>query len=382
MRKTAPLIVLAIPISFTAQQVSQVSIDQLIQTIASRQAARASDTNLARHIAALHLTDRLTPARLDEISAQLKPGPETAQALALLADASAFLSPPASELPDQAAPTVPAQQAMMNAAVSYVGTTFQRLPNFLATRLTRSFDDAPLVVTHSGWAPSNTDLHLAGTFEQEITYRGGREASLRSASTTSGNARQGASPPGLTSSGEFGPILITVLVDISKGKVAWSHWEKTSTGTSAVFSYQVPVAASHYRVEFCCVHGSAEAGGLAGNAPPSDAAGPDANSYRGMPAYHGTLAIDPATGAILRLTVDPELNPDGPIQRSAIAVDYAPVDIGGNSYICPVQSVALSLAHIRLGGDMSDRTIFRINEVRFTNYHRFGSSSRIVSTSN
>jgi len=381
MRKTVLLIVLAaVPVCLPAQQTT---VDQLIQTISARQAAHASDSDLAGRVGAMQLSERLTPARLGEIAGQFKPGPETAQALSLLADTSAFLPPPASELPDQPTPAVAAQQAIMNAAVSYVGNTFKHLPNFLAARLTSSFNDAPLVVTHSGWAPSRTDLHLAGTFEQEITYRDGREASLRSVSTTRANAKQGASPPGLTSSGEFGPVLITVLTDASKGQIAWTRWEKTPSGIAAVFTYNIPAAASHYRVEFCCVHGSSAIGNLkGGSVGDNEGAGPNANFYRGTPAYHGTLTIDPATGAILRLTVDPELDSDGPLLRSAIAVDYAPVDIGGQIHTCPVHSIALSLSRTRLGGDMSDRTIFRINEVQFTRYHRFGSEAHIVSTPN
>ena len=111
MRGTALLIALAIaPLCLSAQQVT---VEQLVDTIAGRQAANASDTDLARRVAALELKELLTATRLGELTSQFKPGPETSQALVLLADSSAFLSPPESELPSQAAPTVQAQQAMM-----------------------------------------------------------------------------------------------------------------------------------------------------------------------------------------------------------------------------------------------------------------------------
>jgi hypothetical protein len=102
------------------------------------------------------------------------------------------------------------------------------------------------------------------------------------------------------------------------------------------------------------------------------------NAYDGTPAYHGTIAIDPQAGTILRITIDPELNADGPISRSAVSVEYGPVEIGGRTYICPLRSIALSKARTRPGGDMSERTVLRINEVTFTDYHRFGATSRIV----
>jgi hypothetical protein len=64
--------------------------------------------------------------------------------------------------------------------------------------------------------------------------------------------------------------------------------------------------------------------------------------------------------------------------RAATSVQYGPVQIGGNSYICPVHSIAISLTKSHAGGDKSDMEILRLNEVSFSDYHRFGSTSRIV----
>ena len=356
----------------------QATVDQLRQAVASCVASHHSDEDLARCLAGLQLTERLTQRSLDAILVQEKMGPRTKLELEMLADEAAFLELPQAELPPQALPAAASQQAMLNSAVQYVAVTFKRLPNFLATRMTRSFDDSPLVVTHSGWSPSNTELHLAGTFDQEVTYRNGKEEALRSVTTSGKETKQGSSPPGLTSTGEFGPVLATVLRDASKGKIEWSHWETDKAGTVAVFKYQVPAGSSHYEVNFCCVRGSEDP-----SAYGSGLAGLDAdkgNSYRGTPAYHGTLTIDPETGTILRITVDPELKADGPITQSSVEVEYGPVEIGGNTYICPVRSIAVSDAKTRLGGDMGDRTILRINEVTFTDYHRFGSTSQIVAS--
>jgi VWFA-related protein len=172
-------------------------------------------------------------------------------------------------------------------------------------------------------------------------------------------------------------VLVTVLRDVSKGKIKWSQWETTEAGTAAVFNYQVPEGSSHYEVNFCCVRSSTDP--IAFGASPGRLDDPD-NSYRGTPGYHGTLTIDPETGTILRITVDPELKASGPIMRSAMEVEYGPVEIGGKTYLCPVRSLAISDAKSQLGGDMSDRTILRINEVTFTDYHRFGSTSQIALT--
>jgi hypothetical protein len=378
MRRFLCASLLAITAGLAGAAPQRVTVDQLRQAIQSRLAAHDGDETLARYLASLELSERLTQTSLRAILAEHPQGPKTTVSLELLAAASTFLAPPSSERPAQSAPDATAQQAILNSAVRYVADTFKRLPNFLATRTTRSFDDTPLVVTHSGWAPSNSELHLASTFEQEVTYRNGREDALRSKATSGANTRQGGSPPGLSSTGEFGPILVIILRDASKGKIAWDRWETSESGPLAVFRFEVPAPSSHYEVNFCCVRGSEDPGSY-GSGGLGSAGSPDPdNAYRGTPAYHGTLTIDPKTGTISEITVEPDLKTDGPISRSSIAVEYGPVEIGGASYVCPVRSIAVSKSKTRLGGDMSDRTVLRINEVTFTDYHRFGSTSRIV----
>lgn len=75
-----------------------------------------------------------------------------------------------------------------------------------------------------------------------VTFREGREA-----------LEKGNLDPrvrSLTTSGVFGPILGTVLVDAARSKLAWSHWEQGPTGLQAVFSYEVPKENSHYTLTY------------------------------------------------------------------------------------------------------------------------------------
>jgi len=332
-------------------------------------AVHESDASLARSVGSLHLAERLTPASLARLNETLHAGPQTQEALRLLADESAFLDPPAAEAPNKTPPNAAEQQTMLNAAVNFVAVTMRRLPDFFATRTTDSFDDAPTVVTHSGWSPAG-DIHADGTFHEAITYRGGREVVGERSSVKGGS--NGSGPPGLTSTGEFGPLLATILRDTSHGTIAWSHWEQTSSGTVAVFHYAVPEAASHYEVDYCCVK--------SGEDPTAYGPGGTPNGYHGRPAYHGELFLDPATGTILRVTLVSELKSSDPINRAGVAVDYAPVIIEGDkTYICPVHSVALSVAETMGAGENGARQLTRINEVSFTGYHRFGSTIRVVS---
>jgi hypothetical protein len=97
-----------------------------------------------------------------------------------------------------------------------------------------------------------------------------------------------------------------------------------------------------------------------------------------MPAYHGALVIDPASGAILRITIQAELDIDGPVTRADILVDYGPVLIGDRKFICPLRSLALTQGLAGTNATLGIPPDMQINEASFTNYHRLGSSIRII----
>ena len=130
---------------------------------------------------------------------------------------------------------------------------------------------------------------------------------------------------GLKTWGAFGPVLGLVLVDAAQNKLAWGHWEQGANGTLAVFRYSVPKDNSHYEVRYCCVAASY---------------GMESNSFNVMSGYHGEIAVDPASGVIVRVTLQAELTAEDPISRADLAVEYGPVELGGTKYICPQRSVS------------------------------------------
>ncbi|MGA2351687.1 MAG: hypothetical protein ABSF70_14735 [Terracidiphilus sp.] len=375
VRLIVPAMLAALALPCMATQ--RVTVEQLQQTLAAQRAADKSDGYTAEQLGKLELTEQLTEHTYARITAELKPGPKTLLALKLLADLSVFLEPPASELPDRAPPTAAEQRSMWNGATNYVGVTLRHMPNFLATRLTQRYDDSPLMSITNGLGPY-LDLHLTQTFSQQIAYRDGEEVAASKPTLESSSSGF----TGYTSKGEFGPILATILVDTSKGKVTWSHWEQTASGQVAVFHYAVPQAASHYSVDFCCVQNPASGALAFGFAAGTELAS-NTDSYRGTPGYHGNVYLDPATGAILRITMDTELKASDPIKRVGMSVEYGPVEIGGKNFILPVHSIAIMLARSYLGGtgrsgSMNEKTILSINEVSFSEYHRFGSTMRLI----
>jgi VWFA-related protein len=344
-----------------------VSVAALKQMLAEQEAAHKSDGTIAQELSELQLTEELTAQTLKRMTADVQAGQKTAQALELMADASALLAPPADELPPSARPDIAAQRAMYTAAVNYVVKTLRHLPDFLATRETLSFNDSPTVISHSGYAPV-TAMHAVGTYRREITYRDGKEAVEAEAAV----AKKEPGPTGLATWGEFGPVLAIILTDSLKGRVLWSRWEDGANGRMGVFHYEVPKAGSHYNVDFCCAWQELNS---------ETQFGQSAMAYHGTPGYHGELYVDPGSGAILRVTLEAELGTTEVIRRAAISVEYGPVEIGGTRYICPTRSVAISQdmnrQGITIGGAMP---LTRINETLFTGYHRFGSTSRILAS--
>jgi hypothetical protein len=104
---------------------------------------------------------------------------------------------------------------------------------------------------------------------------------------------------------------------------------------------------------------------------------PDTHFHR-LPAYHGSLTIDPASGAILRITVQADLDIDLPVTRADVLIEYGPVVIGDRRFICPLISLALTQGLAGTNATLGIPPDMQINEASFTNYHRLGSSIRII----
>jgi len=94
--------------------------------------------------------------------------------------------------------------------------------------------------------------------------------------------------------------------------------------------------------------------------------------------YHGSLWLDPATGTVLRITIEADSKGSSDFQRAAMLVEYGAVEIGGSSFICPVRSLALSKTIIGADASTGDAASEWLNETLFTSYHRFASTTRIV----
>jgi VWFA-related protein len=359
-----------VPPAFGAKRVTVAELEQTLAT-----ARNLPDADLAKQLSGLELTERFSTTKVDGLEPSL-PGEQSRQALVILADKSAFLDPPAAEIPNLPSPDPATQRKMLILTVNYAAETVHRFPNFFATRRTRSFEDKPAVAVPGAQTAAYQPIHLIGDSNVTVTFRDGHEVVEKS--NFDPRVRS------LTTSGVFGPILGTVLVDAARSKLAWSHWEQGPAGLEAVFGYEVPKGNSHYMITYDSIP-SVQSGQNSCTTRPY--------TFNEIVGYHGEMAVDPSSGTILRLALLADMKPGEFTADSGIEVQYEQVSIGGKDYVLPTRSVTYSIEHslAATGGwghgqgcpslaVMPDLQT-SLNDVVFANYHVFRSNATMLTDS-
>jgi hypothetical protein len=343
------------------------TIAQLEQMLAAERGK--SDKDIAKELGNLELSERLSTLRLERLEAGL-PGDKSRQALLVLADTSAFQNLPVAEIPKQASPDRDTQSKILNKTMDYIRQTLPRLPNFIVSRNTARFENLKVsYVVGAVAVVEDQPFHFANTTKETVTYRNGAETVVLSPNHPEHQR-------GLYNWGVFGPLLQIVVTDIFSGKMGWGHWEQGKNGIVAVFRYSVPQDRSHYEVKYCCSSNT--------------------NSwhiFETLPSYHGEISVDPDTGAIRRLTIQTDIPPNHPIYRADVLVEYGPVEIAGQQYVCPTRSVSISRAMNRVNvqqGQCADYSCrpdayvypknTAVNDTVYHSYHVFRSEMRILPT--
>jgi hypothetical protein len=322
------------------------------------------------------------------------PGEKSKQALLALKDASGFLELPSSDMLHEAVPDAATQGQIVSRAADFVVATVSKMPDFFASRTTTRFQDHKISNSVGGTVVVvNPGFFFKDRTTEVVTFRNGREE-VEAPATKRGASSVNVST-GLVNWGIFGPLLGVVVTDVMRGKIGWSHWEQGPAGPLAVFRYMVPRDTSNYTVRYCCFL--------------SDEG--EVREFEAVPAYHGEIAIDPASGAVYRLVLKTELEPltvdaveTVPIERLDVLVEYGPVEIGGKTYICPIESTTISRAQavafhgylfyvdkkgkpdsypgkrMKQGESVELPKVTAINDVVFDNYHQFRAEMRILPT--
>ncbi len=333
---------------------ADMSVQQLADLLDSAATLGQSDKKIARKIAGPELTQRLTDDTLATLL-QKAPGPLTRDALQTLADESAFLDPPRSEVPDAPAPTPEEQTASLTKARNYAASYVRNLPNFLCTLIVRRFDDGT----------SGKGLRFHDTVTGELTFKSGKESiAVRDVSGIESNVKL---TQGLRTHDEVGGLLSSLFSSDTLPPFVWSHWENLNGRRVAVFHYSLDKAHSHFTVTYCCRPGRV-------TYPPITIA----------TAAAGELSIDTASGIVFRVTEQAVDMPSGfPLHRAEIMVQYAAVVIGKQFFICPTRSITISDVGVHDLTDVMESfslsaNLHSLNEMQFTNYHEFQTESRLV----
>jgi len=349
LRESFPVILLAC--AAAGWPAERISADRLENIVASACSNGAADAQVAHSLADIELTERLPIGRLESLLA-LPVGPRTRDVLQMVADVSAFLEQPAAQAAPAEVPSDEQQQEMLARAREYTLGYIRALPDFVAFKMTRRFDDYPFPkVRTEVW----NNLIFRDSEAGQLTYNNGVESNVDNPAAHGGpgivRERQG-----LSSFGEFGSIIGALFWDDSHIQLTWSHWETVSDKRLAVFHYSIPADHSRYIVSYCCDEP---------DRPVSVAA-----------AYRGDLFVDPATGGIWRITREAlGLPPRFPTHWAKTIVDYRPVSIASASYLLPVRSMTYSESIFQ---PYDIRTIRYWNDVRFVQYRRFAAEARLV----
>lgn len=341
-------------------EIRRVTAAELEQIAGS--ARGASDGDVARQLSKLELTERLSEAKLTSLTAELR-GKKTRQALEALADVAAFLEPPPSEIPADAPPDPSTQQHILALAAAYLNHAMTRLPDFFATRMAVQYGETP-AYNEGNTRIQAVPLHVTEDSRATAHYRQGAEVMDAAAAKHVNQNRV------FSTNGIFGPMLRVAQSAMGlSGAVTWNRWEQDAEGRRAVFHYRVPPERSLYGVSGCCL--------------PS---GDGSSEFGIKPGYHGEIAIDPASGAILRVEVEADLKGFVPLKQSDIMVSYGPVAIAGKTYILPTRSVhiwrqrtvpVLEEWNARFNTWGPYATM--LNQFTFKDYHMFRGESRMLS---
>jgi VWFA-related protein len=340
----------------------RVTVDQLGQLLSA--ARGRGDGEVVRQLSNVELTQRLSSAELASWMAELH-GKTARQLFVAIADASEFLDPPASEILSDAPPDENTQRRIISLAAGYLQSTMSKLPNYYARRIVARYEETPQFDEGSMHVQAEPQ-HLVETSKGTVLYRNGAEV----VSSGGKDRQRDSNDHYLITYGTFGPLLSAAsdALTVTDG-LSWARWEKSTNGARrAVFRYQVPAPKSRYEAGGCCL--------------------PDGNGTIGFArrtGYQGEVAVDPESGALLRLVVEADLQGFVPLDRSEIMIAYGPVEIGGKTYICPLRSVSIWRARsvpTLSEWDESFRTwgpyATMMNDISFDQYHMFRPESRIL----
>jgi hypothetical protein len=151
---------------------------------------------------------------------------------------------------------------------------------------------------------------------------------------------------GVTSTGEFGGMFRQIFEPDVHASFRWESWRKVRNHRVAVYGYKVAADHSQYFVEHVAR---------------------GAEVQRAVVGFHGTVEIDSETGEVLHFDYTADHIPAAiHLSRTATAVDFDVVNVGGSLYLLPVRSAT------ELDGQNSVK-----NNTEFLAFGKFAATSTV-----
>ena len=312
--------VFAVCLAASAQSLSVEKLAEFLRNAANSQKFKYSDTEIARFLHNVKLTEKLDDRAIEEMQSEITVGPKTLAALRLLRDQSQGLSAakavtaplPPKPIPP---PSSEEQAAILDDVRQYALGYSKNLPDFICTEVTRRLAAAAPGTRYGGQAGDSPHWQAIDTLTVRLSYFEQKEDYKlilhNSATVTNQDVR---SVGGSQSFGDFGSMLKEIFEPSTQARFEWDHWGTLRGQRVMEFSYKISQERSQYHLVVD-------------------------NNRSIITAYHGIVAVDPNTHVVLRVSVIAENIPaDFPVKSAEDILDYDYQDISGNTFLLPLKA--------------------------------------------
>jgi len=237
--------------------------------------------------------------------------------------------------PSEAPEAPPADDPIIEKAKQATVAFTEKLPNYVCKEFMARYESTR----------QPADWQALDVVSTDIVYEGGRE-SYRNIAVNGKPFQKGMEQmSGAWSTGEFGTMLLDLFAPWTAAEFHLRRRSTVAGVETRVYDFEVDRQHSQWHVQVA--------------------------SQSMLPAYKGSVWIEPATGKVLRLEMRARQLPERfPMDTVESAVDYDSVMIGGKKFLLPVHAETLACER---GTSNCSR-----NAIDFRNYHKFESSSDIT----
>ena len=186
------------------------------------------------------------------------------------------------------------------------------------------------------WSPSDRIAEKLSYFDQHEKYE------LISQNENAMFGKTWEAVGGSISRGEFGTLLREIFEPESAAGIQWLRWGNLRNHLCHVYEYRIDREHSRETIEF-------------------------ERKQQVTPGYHGLIFVQQGQNVVLRVTVEPDIPTDFPVQDVHQIVDYNYVDISGRQFLLPL----VSQVQMRNGRYASK------NDIEFRSYKKYSADTSI-----